>query len=213
MGYGTSLLNMTLATGVAATLLLGASDSWAQVNTVTEPAAPSSSPEEPTASGVTETSEAPPVDLQTDDAANDEPVEEVHPTRRSRTLRLRELDARIAVLREERSQYGIGGPITMISLGGATLLIAAAVAVVASSCDQVLGCSGEPGYGPYVAMGIGAGVGLWGGVLLSERLGPRRELGAQILELQRERDHLKYEARLAPSLTPTTAGLRLNVTF
>jgi hypothetical protein len=123
-----------------------------------------------------------------------------------------ELDEQITQLREERSQYGIGFPITLLAVGGATFVVGTALYVV-SQTECAAPCEFGDGDG-FLWMGfLGGGAALWGGVTLGSRLGPRRELGRQIKALEAEKREIQRDVSIVPVIGPTTTGVQLNVSF
>jgi hypothetical protein len=111
--------------------------------------------------------------------------------------RVFELDQRIDQLRDERAQYGLGGPITMLAIGGGVLLVSGSLALMLatlqSRCDPTYdscGSGSSPVVFGLIAAG-GAGLGVAGGVMLGNRIGKRRELGTEIKRLERERDGIQ----------------------
>jgi hypothetical protein len=120
------------------------------------------------------------------------------------------LDAEIETLRQERSQYRLGGPITMLAIGSGVFLASAYLYVVIGAACYDTDC--DRARTPFLVTGaLGAGLGIWGGVELGNRIGPRRELGRRIKELERQKKGV--DVSVTPVVTPSAAALQLNLVF
>lgn len=109
------------------------------------------------------------------------------------------LYGQIEDLREERSQYGLAFPIIMMSVGGG----AAFVALLSSSESNCDGCSNSDDTSLAVFAIGGLALGIAGAVMLSNRVGPRRELSTQIKAKEKQlrsiEDRLQFSALLGPN--------------
>lgn len=112
----------------------------------------------------------------------------------------------IAALEEERRQIGIGGPITMLAVGGGAAGVLAYMGFVSVMLDS-LGCSTASGSCGgndtlttvlFVGAGIGAVVAIWGAFELGDRLGQRGAIRAKIKELKAGRPvaSLRFQPQL-----------------
>lgn len=108
------------------------------------------------------------------------------------------LYGQIEDLREERSQYGVGFPIVLMSVGGGLAFLA----MVAASEPDCYDCENDNSGATVIAIG-GLAMALVGVVMLSNRVGPRRELGTQIKSKERElrsiEDRLHFSTMLGPN--------------
>lgn len=148
------------------------------------------------------------------------------PSRDSSRLSLLErsknLREQIEDLRQERAQYGIGGPIVLLSIGGGLMLAGLVVYSAAVDCDDAYdsaydsGCSGSDDaktFGAVVGVG-GLVLGIIGLMKISERSGPRRELGDQIKAKRAELRSIEESLRFSVITGPhNTRGLSVALRF
>ncbi len=135
--------------------------------------------------------------------------------------RLRYIDVEIERLEEEQSEYSLGGPITMTAIGGGTLLVSLYVLLVIEVADSACNanstgdCDGDEGVTnlAYTAALVGTGLTVGGLVWLFNRIPPRRALGRQIDQLEKEKRYLRHQVSVAPAFGPGHAGLRLQMAF
>jgi hypothetical protein len=199
--------------GVVWVVLLGfvARPAVAEVTSVTEPPVAEAPVTEDEASGDEgATEEDPGSEAAVDEAPKGDSVAEVREPDEGdqRRVRAGDLDRRIQELREERRQYGLGGPITMMAVGGGVALGAAYVYLLgrAYCLDD---CDAPPAL--IVVGAAGLGVGIWGAVLLGDRVGDRRRNGREIKELERQKETL--EVSVLRVVGPNAAGAHVHVTF
>jgi hypothetical protein len=117
--------------------------------------------------------------------------------RESLLMQGRLLYGQIEDLREERSQYGLAFPIVLMSVGGTLALVALSSASEPNCYDCKDDNSGS------VIFGIGGlAMAIAGAVMLSNRVGPRRELATQIRskesQLRSIEDRLRFSTMLGP---------------
>jgi hypothetical protein len=132
------------------------------------------------------------------------------------------INQRIDELDQERDKHSLGGPITMMAIGGGSILVGAYLALFGllmdDSChsefDNDCGTDGDTLLTLGLLAGLGGGALLTGGAIwLPKKLKPRRELGAQIKLLEREREGIEMRLSIRPQLSRNSTGLRLLLTF
>ncbi|MDX2019616.1 MAG: hypothetical protein SF187_05195 [Deltaproteobacteria bacterium] len=143
-------------------------------------------------------------------------------TRLSLLERSKSLREQIEDLRQERAQYGIAGPIVLLGIGGGLMLTGLVFYSAATDCQDAYnssydsGCSGADDVKTFGAvLGIsGVVLGTIGLMKISERSGPRRELGEQIkskrAELRSVEESLRFSVITGPH---NTRGLSLALRF
>jgi hypothetical protein len=175
----------------------------AEVTTVVEPPAEGAvkPPEQADSTNAAETPEDEP-------PASGDRIAAVEEPERRRTRSTADIDARIAALREERRQYGLGGPITLLAIGSGVAFVSGYVYVLSAG---VCHSDCEP---PTTLLGVGViglGVGIWGAVWLGDRIGDRRRNSRAIRELEAQK--AEYEVSVVPALGPDGAGMQMRVVF
>lgn len=118
--------------------------------------------------------------------------------------RLQTLERRLAELRAQRSQYGIGGPITMMGVGGGLLLFGGSFAWIFWSLD------GDPystdyGYDNHklavaftTVAAVGGALFIVGTIKLPHRLRMRRQFNPEIRQIQQEIRTIREQQRQGP---------------
>jgi hypothetical protein len=135
--------------------------------------------------------------------------------------RLQYIDAKIAELEALQGNYSLGAPITMTAVGGGTLLVSLYLLLIVESLENTCevsefnDCDNYDGTRnlAYTAAVVGTGLTIGGLVWLFNRIPPRRALGRQIDELEKEKRYLRYQVGIAPALGAEGAGLRLYLAF
>ena len=132
---------------------------------------------------------------------------------------MRYLDSELERLDREQSKYSLGGPISLTAVGGGVFVFSLWLLAIDNasdaSCDPNFGCEQDNGTETlaYTGAVVGIGLGTIGLVWLFRRLPPRRQLGKQIDDVQRERDRLEDQLYMYPQLGMRGAGLALGGTF
>lgn len=134
----------------------------ADVTTVVEPPAEGvvRPPEEAESTDAAETP-------QDEAPASGDRIAAVEEPERKRKRSPADIDARIAALREERKQYGLGGPITLLTIGSNVALFSGYIYILSAGVCQSSG-SCQP---PTALLGVGVvglGVGIGGAVWLGD---------------------------------------------
>ncbi|MCH2109010.1 MAG: LapA family protein [Polyangiaceae bacterium] len=137
----------------------------------------------------------------------------------------RAIHAEIDRLEDEKADNAsLGGPITIMAIGGGALAIGTGIALsyaTLQSANNIVAyddLSYQQSYTGGIVVGavtatIGAGMVLGGGFWLRSRIRKRKKYNRQIESLERELEYSNFEVRFTPVITQTFQGAAIHGTF